>query len=610
MTPSRDRKRGRRVRAALLPSLLALALTPPFISAEVSAAPRDLGPSWDDSAPSRGGSSPDSPNLDALPDLNPVWSIPLHLGLSRADPEAPPLWPEQDAVSLIPLFSAARFTCDSPALLKEARRILLSELPADLRLQALRLLNLYQLGDMASIDQILGILPILISDSRLNDMRVRKALASGETGRACALFRAIAGEEEAKEWLEGDFILPMRALCQFLEGHVGAAQMMADLMQEQGRGPEALFPLLMEASRAKAKDSALPEAAPAPAALPEAAPAAALPEAASLPEAAAPETAPPPAPAAPTPAAGTLAAGSLPILLPDQIDEIILILSRAARISFSADIAARAAPSLLPSLMRDETLPFDLRIMAGARGWARGILPLKRLSPLFREHFGEPLPAGAGAEERAIQLEDALKKARRLSPTVYLAALRVYMRYLRRIPPSRSLAWFAPLAAHAFLLTGENSRLARWMRTTQADSDAPSEDQSALMRRAALLLWSEAEGEAARALTPPSTQRRDALSVALRFLSPGLGRLVPRVSSRRGRAGGRSAVIPIARLKDAAQEGRRGETVFRALILLDRQNLAATPPALLRQILFALRNAKLDALARALAVEVALTHAL
>ncbi|HEU4825419.1 MAG TPA: hypothetical protein VFS85_03000, partial [Dongiaceae bacterium] len=181
----------------------------------------------------------------------------------------------------------------------------------------------------------------------------------------------------------------------------------------------------------------------------------------------------------------------------------------------------------------------------------------------------------------------------------YFAQGALYRPIADRITPAPNLAWFAPEAARLMLWSGNLDRGGFWLNLAQGSSAAQPDVARAipglqiLAQMAGLsgsyqpdpvMAWQQAGGN-------PGTAER------LRGIQAGLGLPGGIAPAASGDA---------AAIGEAAQAGRRGETVLLALVALGERGLAATDSATLAQSLGGLGAVGLKDEARRIGLEAAI----
>ena len=320
---------------------------------------------------------------------------------------------------------------------------------------------------------------------------------------------------------------------------------------------------------------------------------------------------------------------------------------RLAQFPIPAEAVKTAAPDVLPAIIgAPETAP-ETRLLAAERAWALGALPIGAVRALYLEMAFSP-DERADALENAQSLESSLGRALMVQAIEAQAvpALRAELMavalaiagtqgahdimahaladLVRTVPPEPGHGWFSGTAGRAMLAVGDREAAAAWyaLATEQAPGDAEAAEGALRLWPLMLLGSDEAhvsaaefeawrasqqgDGDAAAALA--SVSRQNALAMLVDALG---GRIDPEVWDRLlAEAGFVMAAVPapalVLALESAAGEGRLGETVLLALLLLGGEGPAAAPVAAVAPVVSGLVSVGLVEEARALALEAAL----
>ncbi|MCB2100677.1 MAG: hypothetical protein KDE22_07400, partial [Rhodobacterales bacterium] len=327
----------------------------------------------------------------------------------------------------------------SPAQRDLARRLLLTAAtaprgqgePGGLLAERLRLLA--ELGDLDGAARLLDAAPAQLRRSHLNRVEADLRLRSGDLPRFCALVaNRVEGDADAF-WQKG------LVFCQAQAGRHDQAALGAALLRELGDDDPA-FHLLLRALRDKTVDlNGLVPATP-----------------------------------------------------------LHLAMLRAADVALPDSLMASGDPAHLAAVAGHAALSSDRRLDAAERAFAAGTLDAgglagayaataftaeERASPVTRaEEEGGPLARAllyhaaraetvptAKAEAMATALEMARADGR------YGAAAAAFGGLLRTLSATDSLAWFAPVAARALIVSGDPAAAADWVlvlrRTAPGDPD-------------------------------------------------------------------------------------------------------------------------------------------
>ncbi len=277
-----------------------------------------------------------------------------------------------------------------------------------------------------------------------------------------------------------------------------------------------------------------------------------------------------------------------------------------------------AGPAEAAAIARDASQPLDLRIERGEYAFAIGLITADELINLYRQvkFTGDPLtlPDSPNARGQLYQAADqsfdpvrraqfvarALQAARARSAYFWTGAL--YRPIADKITPSPNLAWFAPDAARLMFWSGNVDKGGFWLNLAQGSQSNPQVAQAVpglnLLGQIAGLTGSyDGDPVAAWQAANPNN---GAAADKLRGIQAGLG--LPGVAAV-------SFPAPsgeIAAIGEAAQKGRRGETVLLALTALGGRGLGAADGATLAQSLGGLGAVGLAPEAKRVALEAAI----
>ncbi|HVI90870.1 MAG TPA: hypothetical protein VM659_21410 [Dongiaceae bacterium] len=291
-----------------------------------------------------------------------------------------------------------------------------------------------------------------------------------------------------------------------------------------------------------------------------------------------------------------------------------------------------ATPGAVPSLpvgpvaqaavARDATKPLAERIKAAEFAFATGLLPADELTGLYLqvppaagqaaisgmdtpEHRGQLYQLaqrGQMPANRAQVISQALREA--MLRGDYFTALPLYLPFVQQITPNAGLAWFAPDAARALLAGGNIEKGGFWLNLAQGASADPDVAKAvpglSLLARIAGVYGTRDAGRDPVADWKAASGADDAGAQRLYGILAGLGDPIANHSG---------ASLPgngDPQIGAAAQAGRRGETVLRALILLAGRGLAQADGAGLAQALGGLNGVGLAKEARHIATEAAI----
>ncbi len=277
-----------------------------------------------------------------------------------------------------------------------------------------------------------------------------------------------------------------------------------------------------------------------------------------------------------------------------------------------------AGPAEAAAIARDASQPLDLRIERGEYAFAIGLITADELINLYRQvkFTGDPLtlPDSPNARGQLYQAADqsfdpvrraqfvarALQAARARSAYFWTGTL--YRPIADNITPSPNLAWFAPDAARLMFWSGNVDKGGFWLNLAQGSQSNPQVAQAVpglnLLGQIAGLTGSyDGDPVAAWQAANPNN---GAAADKLRGIQAGLG--LPGVAAV-------SFPAPsgeIAAIGEAAQKGRRGETVLLALTALGGRGLGAADGATLAQSLGGLGAVGLAPEAKRVALEAAI----
>lgn len=291
------------------------------------------------------------------------------------------------------------------------------------------------------------------------------------------------------------------------------------------------------------------------------------------------------------------------------------------------------APGAVPSLpvgpvaqaavARDASKPLAERIKAAEFAFATGLLPADELTGLYLqvpsaagqaaisgmdtpEHRGQLYQLaqrGQMPASRAQVISQALREA--MLRGDYFTTLPLYLPYVQQITPNASLAWFAPDAARALLASGNIDKGGFWLNLAQGAGSGNAEVAKAvpglsLLARIAGVYGTRDPGRDPVAEWKAASGADDGAAQRLYGALAGLGDPISNHSGASLPGGGDP------QLGAAAQAGRRGETVTRALLLLAGRGLAQADGASLAQALGGLNAVGLAKEARRIAIEAAI----
>ncbi len=322
----------------------------------------------------------------------------------------------------------------------------------------------------------------------------------------------------------------------------------------------------------------------------------------------------------------------------DEATPLHLAAFAAAKLPLPADAVARATPAVARAVALSFTTPFEVRLAAGERAEAAGVLTPEHLRKLYLEavfapdEMGAPLAKAetAGARGRALLFRaatdqpDPVIRAHFIAKALELAAAsgqtsstaRVFATLLADTKPDPSLLTVAPAFARANLALGR-ADAAKWLELAKTDPAAT---------RAVERLWPLQAVLAASPGQPAGTVGLAAWRTSLEGLPPelaarraaivlgsltALGAKVPEAAwldALALPAGGGPRPALFAMLQNAALEARLGGTLLAGLAALGDQPLDKVDPVVLSEVISALSVVGLGDDARRLAIEAMLAN--
>lgn len=307
-------------------------------------------------------------------------------------------------------------------------------------------------------------------------------------------------------------------------------------------------------------------------------------------------------------------------------DPLLAAMMKRARLKVSSIAGTPPPPPTgvvaQAALARDATKALGDRIKAAEFAFAAGLLPADEVTGLYLqvppaagiaalsgpdtpEHRGQLYQLtqrGQMPASRVPLIAEALREA--MLRGDYFTALPFYLPFLQQITPNPSLAWFASDAARALLAAGNIDKGSYWLNL--AESAGANQDVAKAVPGLRLLARIAGVYGVRDASSDPVADWRavsgasDAAAQRLYGILAGLGDPIG------NHAGASLSGSGDANIGVAAQSGRRGETVLRALILLAGRGLAQADGASLAQSLGGLSTVGLGKDARRIAVEAAI----
>jgi len=492
------------------------------------------------------------------------------------------MWGGTDRQVISALLMKIPVSTASPAMRDLMRRLLLTgaEIPPGGQpgsLIALRAGQLLAMGDFTGVNALLKVVPGYAENPDLLRIEVDARLLTGDVARACQVTHAYIENQNSTYWQKA-FIF-----CQAIEGLGEQAQLGMALLQELGVEDKVFYDLVDAISNHID-----------------------APQIESLPE--------------PTP--------------------LHLALARVAKAQLPLDVISSNRPAILRAIAISPNASPDLRIEAAERAEVAGALPVDALRQLYasiefsaedlrnalsksaelsgpmsrallyRATLSQKVPAA-----QAVVLSQVLKKARLGGR--YASTARAFLPQISRINPGSELAWFAPEAIRAFLITGRHEAVQGWFDVLSAAAQHEPQmaaQVEALMPVAKLSGYAPASGWTMErlplwwdAIKDGEGARDKAATLASIFNA--LGETVPDSMWVKLIAGPthQSLLAPhpsLWFLLDGASERHRlGETILVSLVILGEGGPARASPMILQRVLKALDKVGLKDEARAMALE-------
>lgn len=475
--------------ATVAPTALAQNTWPPF---------DDRYPPWG-VTPRTERREPPAPRRDRRPEPFPVQPGPMSPLVAPVErSELPPvvasdgsglpfdLWTGIDLQTAEQLMAGLELPPSSPALMALWRRLMIasSSQPAGAsaaQFTAVRAEGLYRSGQMKQLGELLSAAGAPGSDPLLTAISARYDIAVGQRDSGCsAVKEAAARKQDLPPSLAGEMLV-LAGYCAAAAGNASAASLAADLAREEGVDNAGVLDALLAVGAGKKPR--------------------------------------PPRSGRITPAHYRL------LQLADAVDP--------------AEIAQRADPALLGSLVLDPSTAEGLRVAAAEAAARLNIIAPEEVAVIYRaQRFAPPdlanplasrsdplfrralLFQAAEAERHPVRraqiLRAFLDEARRTG--FYMPALAMAAPLVKGVPRSPDLAWFAETAIEAALAAGDHASVRAWW----VSLDARTRGGSRLEHWLALSDIANAEFDAPRGLHLPAVE---ALALQGGFSAPVLHRL-------------------------------------------------------------------------------------
>ena len=473
-----------------------------------------------------------------------------------------------------------------------ARRLLLTTAappagPAKDNLLAIRIERLAAMGDSVAMNHLMRSAPDDLYDSALLQTRLDSLLLISDYVGACTLARDLVRRDDTPYWEK------VLIFCQALNEHHDAAALGLSLLRERVVAEDPGFDLLI---RALAGDgSAKLESLPSPTAL-------------------------------------------------------HLSMVRAARLSVPEDAVEGAEPAIARAIALAAGVPLDFRLRAAERAEALGSLSTETLAELYvsvpftSEELAYPwrrLKTDTGPMARALLHQaiaiqvvpaaraEVLRAAWQLGGDSggwdgYATASRVTLSELLALRPLPELVWIAGDAIRALLAAGRPDMVAGWLELATAQAGANAKAAAAVAELSPIIglaetddsvIWDDARFKAWRQSQDGAPEGIRRMRTAMLFgLMSALDRKTPPLALLTQLDGPQIVWVktpPPALMRQldlAADQGRIGETVLLALVVLDETSNGAPSPMTLSAAVSALHRVGLTAEARAIAIEAVLSR--
>ena len=502
------------------------------------------------------------------------------------------LWYGMDRQELENLLVKLSVTTSSPATRDIMRRLLLSG--ADVpegengKLVTIRAKLLADMGDFVGVAKLMGALPGMVSHKELLRIEVDTRLLTGDNARACELAQLYMADESSSYW-QKVFIF-----CQSLSGQHDAAALGVSLLSEMGARDNVFYTLIDHLA----------------------------------------------------------VGGKVPTI--DSLSDpkpLHLALARAAKARFPSDTIESNLPGVLRAIAISPNASTELRLEAAERAEVAGALPVDALRQIYASiqfNDGELSSPLANVTRRSGPMSRALLYRASLMQTVpsaqaialsralamarsggrYASTARAFLPVLNRIEPSKDLAWFAPEAIRAFLITERHTEAMSWFETLKQGAENNKKLTNELISLMPIARLSGFAGamdwdlknlslwqETTRTLAEDKDVARNRAAL-LGAVFDALGDVVPNefwipLVSGPERLG---VLAPHPalwfRLSAAAERAHVGETILLSLVIMGNGGPDSVEAVVLHRLLTALRTVGLEKEAREIALEAAVSAGL
>lgn len=498
------------------------------------------------------------------------------------------LWRGTSRDTVARLMAALPAGIASPALRELAHRLLLStanapEGPplAGSGLISLRVSKLAEMGDLTGFKALNDVIPARFVDETLSRERVDADLTKGDTNAACNAVGSLLKQYPGTYWQK------LQLFCLALQHKAQQVDIAVNLLHEEGEGKDAAFFTLIDAimGNRSAKVSSLQEVTP-----------------------------------------------------------LTVAMLRAAKQTPPEDVLRTARPDALLAIAASASWSGDFRLAAAERAAATGALSGEALRQVYdkvavsdaeianaltkaQSEYGPKarvlLYRAAKAQQVPTAKAEALRVAFSLARAagVYETALAANLPFVESLTPSPELGFFAIEAGRALFYAGRTDAAQNWVALARQESAAKAQPVDASvalwpytrLAASAAGAWDDGAFAAWRMMEKTSGPADATLSasraVRLLGLFGAFGTPVAPAAWQGllGRTDGERATMPSLAvwqgLKNAAAQGRRGETVLLALIAVGGVGPGSANPIALNEVIDSLRKVGLEPEAHRLAIE-------